>query len=404
MTPVRVAIVCDFIEEDWPSMQMVGEMLFDHLRKGHSAAVHATLIRPAFVRRLSRIPGAGRIALNADRLLNRLVDYPRVVRRLRDEFDIFHIVDHSYSHLVHEIPRGRAIVTCHDLDTFRCLLEPGRESRSRLFRMMTRRILDGLQNAVRVICNTNTTRAELLRYRLVPPSLLKVILFGVHPAFSPVPDRVADAKAAQLLGPPTPDGVELLHVGSTIPRKRLDVLLHILKGIREEFPNVRLIRVGGPFTPAQKNQVDYAQLRESIRIVSSLSSFELASVYRRAALTLLPSESEGFGFPIIESLACGTPVVASDLASTREAGGPAAEYCPVADVPAWGDTVVRLLHERAEQPAGWSARRAAGLTWSAKFSWDEHARQVAAVYNDLQTNPASRMDRPDPAQPQPVIL
>jgi len=162
--------------------------------------------------------------------------------------------------------------------------------------------------------------------------------------------------------------------------------------------------VGGPFTPAQKNQVDYAQLRESIRIVSSLSSFELASVYRRAALTLLPSESEGFGFPIIESLACGTPVVASDLASTREAGGPAAEYCPVADVPAWGDTVVRLLHERAEQPAGWSARRAAGLTWSAKFSWDEHARQVAAVYNDLQTNPASRMDRPDPAQPQPVIL
>jgi len=188
MTPLRVAIVCDFIEEDWPSMQMVGEMLFDHLGKGHSAAVHATLIRPAFARRLSRIPGAGRVAFNADRLLNRLVDYPRVVRRLRDEFDLFHIVDHSYSHLVHEIPRGRAIVTCHDLDTFRCVLEPGREPRSRLFRMMTRRILDGLQNAVRVICNTNTTRAELLRYGLLPPSRLNVIRFGVHPAFSSVPD------------------------------------------------------------------------------------------------------------------------------------------------------------------------------------------------------------------------
>jgi glycosyltransferase involved in cell wall biosynthesis len=404
MTPLRVAIICDFIEEDWPSMQMVGEMLFDHLRKGHSAAVHATLIRPAFVRRLSRISEAGRIAFNADRLLNRFVDYPRVVRRLRDEFDIFHIVDHSYSHLVHEIPRGRAIVTCHDLDTFRCVLEPGRESRSRLFRMMTRRILDGFQNAVRVICNTNTTRAEVLRYRIVPPSRLKVIPFGVHPTFSSAPDKVADAKAAQLLGPPTPDRVELLHVGSTIPRKRIDVLLRILKGVHQELPNVRLIRVGGPFTPAQKANVDYPGLRESIRIVSSLTSFELASVYRRAALTLLPSESEGFGFPIIESMACGTPVVASDLASTREAGGPAAEYCPVGDVSAWVDTVVRLLRERAEQPAGWSERRRAGGAWAAKFSWAEHARQVAAVYNDLQANPASLKDRLDAGQPQSVIL
>lgn len=385
-------------------MRMVGEMLFDHLRKGHSAAVHATLIRPAFVRRFSRIPGARHIAFNADRLLNRLLDYPRVVRRLRDEFDIFHVVDHSYSHLVHEIPRGRAIVTCHDLDTFRCVLEPSRESRSRLFRMMTRRILDGLQNAVRVICNTDTTRAELLRYRLVAPSRLKVILFGVHPAFSSVPDKVADAKAAQLLGPSMPDKVELLHVGSAIPRKRLEVLLYILKGVREEFPNVRLIRVGGPFTPAQKASVDYVQLSKSIRIVSSLTSFELASVYRRAALTLLPSESEGFGFPIIESLACGTPVVASDLASTREAGGPAAEYCPVADVSAWVDTVVHLLRERTEDSMRWSERRRAGLAWSAKFSWAEHARQVAAVYSDLQTNPASLMDSLDPLQPQSVIL
>ena len=385
-------------------MQMVGEMLFDHLRKGHWAAVHATLIRPVFVRRLSRIPGAGRVAFNADRLLNRLVDYPRVVRRLRDEFDILHIVDHSYSHLVHEIPHGRAIVTCHDLDTFRCVLDPGREPRSRMFRGMTRRILDGLQNAVRVICNTKTTCAELLRYRLVSPSRLRVIRYGVHPAFSSVPDKVIDTKADQLLGPPTPDRVELLHVGSAIPRKRLDVLLHILKGVRENFPNVRLIRVGGSFTPAQKTEVDYAQLCDSIRIFPSLTAFELAPMYRRAALTLLPSESEGFGLPIIESLACGTPVIASDIASTCEAGGPAAEYCPVADVSAWVETVVRLLRERAIDSMRWSQRRSAGLAWSAQFSWAEHARQVAAVYNDLQTNPASLMDLSDTAQPQPVIL
>jgi glycosyltransferase involved in cell wall biosynthesis len=230
-----------------------------------------------------------------------------------------------------------------------------------------------------------------------------VIRYGVHTAFSSVPDKIADAEMHQLLGPPRPDRVELLHVGSTIHRKRLDVLLHILNGVREDFPNVRLIRVGGAFTPAQKTKVDYAQLCDSIRIFPSLTAFELAPVYRRAALTLLPSESEGFGLPIIESLACGTPVIASDLASTREAGGAAAEYCPVGDVSAWVGTVVRLLRERAEDSMRWSERRAAGLAWAAKFSWAEHARQVAAVYDDLQTNPASLMDRLDTAQPQSVI-
>ena len=99
--------------------------------------------------------------------------------------------------------------------------------------------------------------------------------------------------------------------------------------------------MGGPFTRARTSKVDYAQLRASVRIVSSLTTLERASVHRRAVLTLLPTESEGFGLPIIESLACGTPVVASDLTSTREAGGPAAEYCPVADLSAWVDTVVR---------------------------------------------------------------
>jgi len=77
---------------------------------------------------------------NADRLLNRFWDYPRWLRpRVRD-FDLFHLVDQSYSQLVHELPAHRTVVTCHDLDTFRSVFEPDKEPRSMVFRAMSRRI------------------------------------------------------------------------------------------------------------------------------------------------------------------------------------------------------------------------------------------------------------------------
>ncbi len=76
--------------------------------------------------------------------MNRLWDYPRTRRRdRRPTTTSFHVVDHSYAQLVHRVPAGRAVVTCHDLDTFRSVLEPELEPRSAPFRAMARHILTG---------------------------------------------------------------------------------------------------------------------------------------------------------------------------------------------------------------------------------------------------------------------
>jgi glycosyltransferase involved in cell wall biosynthesis len=87
--------------------------------------------------------------------------------------------------------------------------------------------------------------------------------------------------------------------------------------------------------------------------------------------------------PVVESLACGTPVLASDLAVLREVGGDAAVYSAVADVEGWAESAARLLAERQCEPERWAERRAKGLAHAARFSWSEYARQMVAIYQSL---------------------
>ena len=103
-------------------------------------------------------------------------------------------------------------------------------------------------------------------------------------------------------------------------------------------------------------------------------------MYRRAALVLQPSEREGFGLPLLEAMACGTPVVASDLPVLREVGGAAVEYCPVGDTAAWVRAVSALLDERRRDPARWCARQAAGRVRARCFSWSQFAARLADIY------------------------
>lgn len=384
MKPLRVAIVADFAEENWPSMDLVAAMLFDRLSHEHAGEIEPTAIRPHFATRLGRVAldGTSKAAFNADRLLNRFIDYPAALRRARDQFDLFHIVDHSYAHLVHHLPAGRAIVTCHDLDTFRCILEPEREPRSWPFRMMTRRILAGFRQAARISCVSDATRAAILGHGLVPADRTVTIRNGVNPACSPEPDSDADREAELLLGPPSTSAL-VLHVGSTIARKRVDVLLRIFAALREKFSDVRLVRVGGAFTPAQARLAAELKLDNSVVVAPFVNARTLAAIYRRAAILLMPSDGEGFGLPVVEAMACGTPVLASDIVALREVAGDAGEYAPPGAIDAWVTAAMRLLEERSHQPMRWSMRRGAVLEQARKFSWSDAAAFTASLYREL---------------------
>lgn len=373
--PIRVAVICDFVEENWPSMELVGNMLHGSLADP-GTGVRSTQIRPRMPLALGSEPA------KLSRVLGRFVSYPHELRRIRHSFDIFHITDHSYAHLVHALPGERTVVTCHDIDAFRCLINPDAR-RSRLFRGLSRRILTGMQHAAHVTCDTEATRRELVEHNLIPADKLTVVHNGVHPSFHPNPDSQADSELSRLIGRGANQCAELIHVGSTIPRKRIDVLLHVFAGLRRHCPDLRLLRVGGAFTAPQRKLAQSLGVLDHIDILPRLTESTLAAAYRRAAVLLQTSDSEGFGLPVIEAMACGTAVVASDIASLREVGGDAATYCPVGATRQFTAAVLKLLQQPETDPVGWHTRRNNLLAQARRFTWNAYAANMTRIYSRM---------------------
>lgn len=380
----RIAIVADLAEERWHSMDLVAEILMLGLRSPAARAVEAVQIRPSMVRRFTRVPGLSRWSQveTADRIINRMWDYRRTLLAQAAEFDLFHIVDHSYAHLVTVLPPDRSLVMCHDIDAFAGVL-PGTEGQSMVGRILGEKLLGGLVAARKIVCGSHATHDALLASGVVEPSRLVVVPYGLHPTCTPRPDPRAEAVADQHLGPIDPECPEILHVGSTIPRKRIDVLLEVFAALRDRHPSIRLIRVGGAFTRSQLRHVSRLGLGGHVTVLPFLERRVLAAVYRRAAVVLQPSDREGFGLPVAEAMACGTPVAASDLPPLREVGGTIASYCPVGDVDSWVSTVGALLDERAGDASGWAARKAAAVADSRRFDALTHAQRMLDVYREL---------------------
>jgi len=368
-TRPRLALLRDLREEGWPSMDLCADMLAEQLGAAEADRLALLDVCPPMRRRVQRLPGIlrRRLAFNADRLLNRMWDYPRHVRKIVNDAELFHVADHSYAQLVHVLPAERAGVFCHDLDAFRCLLEPAREPRPRWFRAMARHILTGLQRAAVVFHSTRAVRDAILRHGIVDSARLVCAPYGFAPEFRPEP--VAGKSAA---------APYVLHVGSCIPRKRIDVLLGVFARLRQLLPALRLVKVGGEWTAEQRTLLAQPGMADGIDHVTGIDRHKLAALYRQARLVMMPSEAEGFGLPVLEALACGAIVLASDLPVFREVGGDVACYAPTGNVEAWTARALEILSDPDKAPL--PSQR---LKWAERFTWRQHARTITDAYMEL---------------------
>jgi glycosyltransferase involved in cell wall biosynthesis len=377
--PLRVAILADMLEEGWPSMDLTADVLVRELGARHTQDVEVQLVRPPLVPISWWVTG-GAFPPTRDRVANRYWLYRRALGRARRTADVFHIVDHSYGHLAHHVDASRTIITCHDVDAFERPHRNGADS-SGLPGFLAARTARGLRRAARVVCPSQATAEALLHLGLVGRNRIAVVPNGVDSAG---PDTSHDDLADRLLGPSS-GTIDLLHVGSTIPRKRMDILLRVVAAVCRARPGVRLVRVGGPFTPDQQRLSGELALEGRILVLPRITREELQAVYRRAAALLVTSEREGFCLPVVEAMAAGTPVVMSALPVLREVAAEAGTYVPLEDREAWRHTVVGLLDERASGSASWERRRARCVARAGAFSWARYADTMLEHYRAVRT-------------------
>jgi glycosyltransferase involved in cell wall biosynthesis len=385
----RVAILHDMAEEQWPSMDQMGQLLTTRLPI-LAPGLSATAIRHALVPLMGPGPlrKLGPLFL-ADRVLNRMVAYPGRVRRdVRGRFDLYHIVDHSYAQLALALPPHSTIVTCHDVDTFRCLVEPKEHPRSLPFRMMTRRIVRGLRRARIVVCGSVAARDDLERFNLVDPARLRVVPNGIDPALLDQPPAAARRQAEALL--PVQRGVfDVLHVGNDVPRKRLDRLIEIVASLRKRGHWIRLVRVGSPMRPETRKRAMELAFTDFVEL-PFVERDVLRAIYDRSDLLLLTSDREGYGLPVLEAFAAGKPVVASDIPALRESSGGLAVCVPPDSLHDWVDAIERTLSTPDVTGALAAARRA----HAARRTWDDHVRGLLPIYAEVLGAAASRASAP----------
>lgn len=355
---ITIALFRDHPAENWPSMKRYADELEDALRR----LAPSRLVIRSFVP-----PDPWLIPRGL--LLRRMLTYPLWSRR--HQGDLNHVLDHSYGHLLFGLDPERTVVTVHDIAP---LLFPSR--RLGMSQLSWLWALKGTLRAKQLISVSAFTRQMLIEHCRVSSERIVVIPEGVEPAFRPLPREAAEELRRRYA---LPDAPLLLHVGHTQPRKNLEGLLHALAIVRRRNSHAVLLQVGGVPTARQRTLVESLGLRDAVHFLGPVPESDLIAFYNLADVFVFPSLYEGFGFPPLEAMACGTPVVASRAASLPEVVGDAGLLVDPRDPEALAAAVHRVLQDR-ELAEGLRRR---GLARARQFTWERTARETLAVYEAM---------------------
>ena len=231
--------------------------------------------------------------------------------------------------------------------------------------------------ATAIIAVSQHTRRDLIELYGAPPAKIHVIYEGIDAAFRPA----APPDVAQVTQQYSPDRPYLLMVGTLEPRKNHATALHALALLKREGLPHRLIIAGGRgwlFEPIRRLVAELG-LAEDVCFAGYVPAAALPPLYTGAACVLLPSLYEGFGFPVLEAMACPAPVVCSNVSSLPEVAGDAALLVP----PLAADALAAAVRLVVTQPALAAEMRRRGLQQAARFRWTTCAGETTALYHHL---------------------
>jgi glycosyltransferase involved in cell wall biosynthesis len=233
-----------------------------------------------------------------------------------------------------------------------------------------------LRRAAHVLTISEFSKSEIVECFGIDPSRITVTPLAAGPEFHPAGELEQDGGEVTALGVSEP---YVLAVGNLQPRKNLLRLLAAYALLRDRGErDHRLVLVGQRGSYGGEIEMAIARLRltEHVVLTGYVSDAQLVALYRGASLFVYPSLYEGFGLPIVEAMACGTPVVTSNLASMPEVAGDAALLADPTSVDTLADAMSRVLSDSTLR----ARMRTDGLRRSAQFSWSRTAQQTLAVY------------------------
>lgn len=278
-------------------------------------------------------------------------------------------------------PLHPAIATVHDLGVLIC------EDDQILFNKLDRHILElqlkGLKQVDLIVADSEFTRRTLIEYLGLSPQRVITVHLGID--FNRIrsildsPNTILD-RFPILREIPRP---WLLYVGSELPRKNIRKLLEILAELRKLLPGVHLIKIGSPggekFRTQTYADIQSLGLERCVLFFNRIVEKDLYKFYQAADILVHPSKIEGFGFPVLEAFACGTPVVCSNVGSLPEVAGGAAIMHSSGETTSFVESVCRVCND----PLKRKEMAVRGKLQVEKFSWEMTAEKMKNVYRTV---------------------
>ncbi len=283
--------------------------------------------------------------------------------------ELFHATEHLLLPL-HSIP---TVLTVHDL-IFRHLPQY-HKALNRWYLNLALPLY--CRRATHIIAISACTRRDLMAAYGLPAEKITVVYEAADAHFRPQPPAVVEAVRTRYGLPAR----YLLSVGTIEPRKNLTRLLSAFEALQAAGLTDALVVVGrrgwlyGDFFA----RLEESPARKAVLFPGYVPDEDLPAIYAGAQALVFPSLYEGFGLPVLEAMACGTPVVASDRSSIPEVGGAAALYFDPTDITHIQETIRRVLSDSSLQ----AEMRQQGLRQAARFSWDRAAAETESVYHAL---------------------
>ena len=291
---------------------------------------------------------------------------PAALEKLIGPVDVFHATNYL---LTHPVQRAKRVVSIHDLTL---ILSPQWHPAKRL-REMSTGLRASAEAADRIIAISQATKEDVVKHLGIDAGRVAVVPLGIDASFRPLPRAETTAALAPLGLTP---GSYVLFLGTVEPRKNLSRLLDAL---------VKLGRDVGPLVVAGAdgwgNDEVGARLAElgrhgRVRRLGYVPASHRVPLLSGARAFVFPSLSEGFGLPPLEAMACGTPVVTSNVSALPEVVGDAALLIDPLDVDALAEAIRRLWVDEATR----EDLRARGLSRARRFTWEITARLTLETY------------------------